>query len=133
MYGVSVQNEDAWIVPCVGLALTIFGLQVATTVSYAYMSDCYKAQSDESAALINVFRMTIAFTTGFWVLKFGEAIGFDEAWGILVAMWFVASCLSPCSFSRAKNGGINRVSQTSIATFNYYSVLGRKFVNLPRG
>ena len=90
MYGVSIQNEDTWIVPCIGLALMSFGLQVATTVSYSYVSDCYKAQSSETAALINVFRMTIAFTTGFWALNFGNAIGFGKAWGILAAIWFLA-------------------------------------------
>ena len=89
-YGVSVQKGDTWIVPCVGLALMSFGLQVSTTTAYAYVSDCYKPQTGESGALINAVRMTIAFTTGFWALNFGTAIGFDKAFGILAAIWFAA-------------------------------------------
>lgn len=66
IYGVCIQHKTHWIGPCLGMAISSFGLQLVTTVSYAYCSDCYKPQSAEMSALYNFGRQTFAFPLGFY-------------------------------------------------------------------
>lgn len=72
IYGVCLQHRTHWIGPVMGMAISSFGLQLITTVSYTYCSDCYKPQSGEIGSLYNFGRQTLAFPLGFyaWVHPF---------------------------------------------------------------
>ncbi len=66
IYGVCLQHKTHWIGPVMGMAISSFGLQLVTTVSYAYCSDCYKPQSGEISSLYNFGRQIFAFPLGFY-------------------------------------------------------------------
>ncbi|GME30148.1 hypothetical protein GTA08_BOTSDO08372 [Neofusicoccum parvum] len=66
IYGVCLHLKTHWIGPVIGNAVAGFGLQLATTVNYAYCSDCYKPQSGEIGTLYNFGRQIFSFTVGFY-------------------------------------------------------------------
>lgn len=66
IYGVCLQHHTHWMGPVIGMAISSFGLQLVTTVSYAYCSDCYKPQSGEISNLFNFGRQIFAFPLGFY-------------------------------------------------------------------
>jgi MFS family permease len=66
IYGFCLQHKTHWMGPVMGMAISSFGLQLITTVSYAYCSDCYKPQSGEISSLYNFGRQTFAFPLGFY-------------------------------------------------------------------
>lgn len=66
IYGVCLQHNTHWIGPVIGMAVTSFGLQLVTTVTYTYCSDCYKPQSGEIGTLYNFARQVFSFPLGFY-------------------------------------------------------------------
>lgn len=66
IYGVCLQRKTHWIGPVMGMAISSFGLQLVTTVSYTYCSDCYKPQSGEIGGIYNFGRQVFAFPLGFY-------------------------------------------------------------------
>ncbi|KAI9687456.1 MAG: hypothetical protein M1822_002066 [Bathelium mastoideum] len=78
--GVCVTHRTHWIGPAMGVAIASFGLQVVTTVIYAYVADCYKPQSPETGAAINFVRQIFSFCVGFYAVQTGGKIGFQNAW-----------------------------------------------------
>ncbi|MCJ1443301.1 MAG: hypothetical protein MMC23_003799 [Stictis urceolatum] len=66
IYGVCLHFRTHWVGPVIGNALAGVGLQLVTTVSYAYCSDCYKPQSGEVGTLYNLGRQIFSFTVGFY-------------------------------------------------------------------
>ncbi|KAI2463288.1 major facilitator superfamily domain-containing protein [Annulohypoxylon bovei var. microspora] len=80
IYGVCLQRKTHWMGPVMGMAIASFGLQLVTTVSYTYCSDCYKPQSAEIGSLYNFGRQTFAFPMGFYALPFANRIGIQWAW-----------------------------------------------------
>ena len=66
IYGVCLQRKTHWMGPVIGMAVASFGVQLVTTVSYTYCSDCYKPQSAEVGSLYNFGRQTFAFPLGFY-------------------------------------------------------------------
>ncbi|KAL9114591.1 MAG: hypothetical protein Q9227_001269 [Pyrenula ochraceoflavens] len=90
IHGVCVQTRQPWIALAVGITVTSIGNQAATTLTYAYCTDCYKPQAAEISTLINMFRNVFAFTVGFYLLDFGQGSGFGVAWGTFAAINFVS-------------------------------------------
>lgn len=90
IHGVSVSNHAPWIALAIGMAVASIGVQAGTTLTYSYISDCYKPQAAEVSTIINLFRQIFAFTIGFYALPFGESAGFDVAWGVFAVINFVA-------------------------------------------
>ena len=88
--GVCIQNKTHWIGLAAGELIASIGVQAATTLTYAYCTDCYKPQAAEVSTVINLFRQLFAFTIGFYCLPFGESAGFGVAWGVLAAINFVS-------------------------------------------
>jgi len=82
-YGPSVQAHKPWIDLAVCMGVAGFGLQIATTMVYTYTTDCYKPQSAEIGAVINLFKSVFAFNIGFYALPFGEAKGYNIEFPIL--------------------------------------------------
>jgi MFS family permease len=66
IYGVTLHYKTHWMGPVVGMAIASFGLQLVTTVTYTYCSDCYKPQSTEIGSLYNFGRQVFAFPLGFY-------------------------------------------------------------------
>jgi MFS family permease len=66
IYGVCLERQTHWMGPVMGMAVASFGLQLVTTVSYTYCSDCYKPQSAEIGSIYNFGRQTFAFPLGFY-------------------------------------------------------------------
>ncbi|KAI1460428.1 major facilitator superfamily domain-containing protein [Annulohypoxylon moriforme] len=91
IYGVCLQRQTHWIGPVMGMAIASFGLQLVTTVSYTYCSDCYKPQSAEVGSLYNFGRQTFAFPMGFYALPFANRIGVQWAWITLALITTLAS------------------------------------------
>lgn len=89
IHGVCIENKQPWISLAIAELITSIGVQVGTTVTYSYCSDCYKPQAAEVSTIINLFRFVFAFTLGFYALPFGDEAGFGGAWGTLAAVNFV--------------------------------------------
>ncbi|KAH8815455.1 major facilitator superfamily domain-containing protein [Xylogone sp. PMI_703] len=82
-------GKTGYIGPLVGLAIGVFGLQIASTCLYAYISDCYKAQSSESGVLFNLSR-GLSFCVGFFAIPYAEKVGFFWAWFTFASIIFVS-------------------------------------------
>lgn len=81
-------GKTSYIPPLVGLSIGVFGLQIASTTLYAYISDCYKPQTPESGVLFNLSR-GLSFVVGYFWLPFADAIGYFWAWFTFAAVLFV--------------------------------------------
>ncbi|KAL7932212.1 major facilitator superfamily domain-containing protein [Trichoderma chlorosporum] len=90
IHGVSVQNDAPWIALAIGMAVASIGVQAGTTLTYSYISDCYKPQAAEVSTVINLFRQIFAFTIGFYALPFGQSAGFGVSEGVFAVINFVA-------------------------------------------
>lgn len=45
IYGFGIEYKIHWAMPCVGMGMAIFGVQIIATVCYSYASDCYKVSA----------------------------------------------------------------------------------------
>lgn len=63
-----------------GIAIASFGLQIATTVVYTYTAECYRQQAAEIGSLLNFGRQLFGFAVGFYAVKLGTEVGFQNAW-----------------------------------------------------
>ncbi|KAF8069947.1 major facilitator superfamily domain-containing protein [Lyophyllum atratum] len=88
VFGICIQKRTMFVVPLVGLAISALGLQITSTCLYAYVSDCYKPQTPESAVLMNLGR-GLSFVIGFFGLPFAERIGYDWAWITFALILFI--------------------------------------------
>ncbi|KAK6382786.1 hypothetical protein LTS17_003455 [Exophiala oligosperma] len=70
----------SWVGAAFGMGIANFGLQIATTVTYSYCTDCYKPQSSEISSILNVFRNVFSMTISFYAIPFGDKIGYQYAW-----------------------------------------------------
>ena len=70
------------------LTLTgVFGLQIASTTLYAYVSDCYKPQTPESGVLFNLSR-GLSFVVGYFAFPYAAKVGYFWAWFTFAAVLF---------------------------------------------
>jgi hypothetical protein len=81
-------GKTGFIPPLVGLSVGVFGLQIASTCLYAYVSDCYKPQTPESGVLFNLSR-GLSFVVGYFALPFADQVGYFWAWFTFAAVLFV--------------------------------------------
>ena len=88
IFGCTVGQSSSFITPLIGLSVGVFGLQIASTCLYAYISDCYKPQTPESGVLFNLGR-GLSFVVGYFALPFAENVGYAGAWGTFAAALFV--------------------------------------------
>ena len=68
-------------------AIGVFGLQIASTTLYAYISDCYKPQTPESGVLFNLSR-GLSFVVGYFALPYAADVGYFWAWFTFAAVLF---------------------------------------------
>lgn len=73
--GVCLQFKTHWIGPAMGIAIAAFGLQIVSTTTFAYLTDCYKPQSAEISTVLNFGRLTFSFTLGFYMVSVTASIG----------------------------------------------------------
>ncbi|KAF2730876.1 MFS general substrate transporter [Polyplosphaeria fusca] len=80
--GVCLTHHETvhWVGSAFGMGIANLGLQVATTVTYAYTTDCYKPQSAEISSLLHAFRSIFSMTISFYAIPLGEKIEFQYAW-----------------------------------------------------
>lgn len=81
-----------WVGAAFGMGIACLGLQVATTVVYAYCTDCYKPQSAEISTVLNTFRSIFSALISFYAIPLGNRIKFQCAW-LVFAMLNVAFLL----------------------------------------
>ncbi|KAI9653884.1 MAG: hypothetical protein M1821_006915 [Bathelium mastoideum] len=81
--GVCFQYKTHWAGPIMGICIGAFGLQIISTNTFAYITDCYKPQSAEISTLLNFGRQTFSFTLGFYMLPFAHRTTFGIAWAVL--------------------------------------------------
>ncbi|KAL6246664.1 hypothetical protein RBB50_005971 [Rhinocladiella similis] len=77
IYGFCLQYHTAWIAPILGMGIACFGLQIITTTTYTYATDCYRQESSEVAQLFNFIRQEIGMTFAFYVVRLGDEIGYQ--------------------------------------------------------
>ncbi|KZV79773.1 MFS general substrate transporter [Exidia glandulosa HHB12029] len=77
IYGLTVHFRAPVAVPCAGMAIGSFGLQVIASVTYTYCSDCYKPQTSEVSSLFNVMRQLFGCTLAFYSIPFGNKVGYQ--------------------------------------------------------
>lgn len=82
-------GRTGYIAPLSGLLVGVFGLQIASTCLYSYISDCYKPQTPESGVLFNLSR-GLSFIVGYFALPFADEVGFAAAWGTFAAVLFAS-------------------------------------------
>ncbi|KIK63650.1 hypothetical protein GYMLUDRAFT_40719 [Collybiopsis luxurians FD-317 M1] len=88
VFGVCVERRMNYVIPLVGVAMSAYGLQMASTCLYAYVADCYKPQTAETGVLMNLSR-GLSFCLAFFALPYGEKVGYDLAWMTFALMlWF---------------------------------------------
>ncbi|KAK6074151.1 hypothetical protein SCUP234_08030 [Seiridium cupressi] len=80
--GVCLSHHEttSWVGAAFGMGIANYGVQIATTVTYAYCTDCYKPQSSEVSSTLNVFRSIFSMTISFYAIPLGEEIGYQYAW-----------------------------------------------------
>lgn len=80
--GVCISHAEltSWVGNAFGMGIASLGLQVATTVTYAYCTDCYKPQSPEISGLLNVFRQVFSAVISFYAIPLASAIQYQYAW-----------------------------------------------------
>lgn len=66
----------------------VFGLQIASTTLYAYVSDCYKPQTPETGVLFNLSR-GLSFVVGYFVYPLVDTIGYTWTWFIFAVVLFL--------------------------------------------
>ncbi|KAG9248343.1 major facilitator superfamily domain-containing protein [Calycina marina] len=87
IFGCTV-GRTGYVIPLIGLSVGVFGLQIASTCLYAYVSDCYKPQTPESGVLFNLSR-GLSFFVGYFALPYADSAGFPAAWGTFAAVLVV--------------------------------------------
>ncbi|KAB5545831.1 major facilitator superfamily domain-containing protein [Coniochaeta sp. 2T2.1] len=80
--GICLSHHETvgWIGSAFGMAIAGLGLQIATTVLYAYTTDCYKPQSAEISTMFNTFRQVFSCLISFYAIPLGDEIGYEFAW-----------------------------------------------------
>ncbi|QKX54959.1 uncharacterized protein TRUGW13939_02049 [Talaromyces rugulosus] len=92
--GVCLSHTDtiSWIGSAFGMGIANFGLQIATTTIYAYLTDCYKPQSAEISTILNLFRQIFSCLISFYAIPFADRIGVQFAWltfAMIIAVLFI--------------------------------------------
>jgi len=87
--GVCLSQTATWVGPAVGMGMASFGLQIATTVTYTYCTDCYKPQSSEISSILNVLRNVFSMTISFYAIPLGHSIDYQYAWLIFALIHVV--------------------------------------------
>jgi hypothetical protein len=82
----------SWVGSAFGMGIACLGLQVATTMIYAYTTDCYKPQSAEVSSVMNTFRQVFSALVSFYAIPLGQRIQFQYAW-LVFAMINIAFLL----------------------------------------
>ena len=70
----------------VGWGMFQFGVMVVSVAIVAYVLDCYSSASGEVSALINMGRVGIGFTVGYFQQQWGASEGYDVTFGIQAAI-----------------------------------------------
>ncbi|GAB7352450.1 hypothetical protein MBLNU459_g2861t1 [Dothideomycetes sp. NU459] len=81
--GVCFQYKTPWAGPVMGIGIGAFGLQILSTNTYAYVTDCYKPQSAEISTLLNFGRQIFSFTLGFYMIPFAMETTYGVAWSVM--------------------------------------------------
>ncbi|TVY37770.1 Efflux pump vrtL, partial [Lachnellula cervina] len=84
IFGATV-GKTSYIPPLVGLAVSVFGLQITTTTLYTYTADAHAPSTPESGTLFNLSR-GLSFVVGFFALPYAEKVGYLGAWGTFAAV-----------------------------------------------
>lgn len=87
IFGATVGKQNPY-VPLVGLAVGVFGLQIASTCLYTYVADCYKPQTPESGVLFNLSR-GLSFVVGYFALPFANQVGYLWSWFTFAVVLFL--------------------------------------------
>lgn len=96
IFGITLQKRTNWIAPCIGFAVSNFGLQLVTTPLKTYCIDCYESRSASVLQLINVVRQVISFTVPFWSPNLNNALGYELGFGveaIILVIFYLGSLL----------------------------------------
>jgi len=76
----SLHNKTHWVGPGLGIAIASAGLQVVTTVTYAYTADCYSRQVAEIGSILNFGRQIFCFFVSFYAIPFAWRFGLQTSW-----------------------------------------------------
>ncbi|TID15193.1 hypothetical protein E2P81_ATG08266 [Venturia nashicola] len=88
-----LHNKTHWMGPGLGIAVAAAGLQIVTTVTYAYTADCYPRQAGETASILNFGRQIFCFFVGFYAIRFAWRYGLQTSWIVFAVV--ESSCFIP--------------------------------------
>jgi hypothetical protein len=81
LFGQALGHQLPWIALAFGWGMYLFGAMVASVSTTAYALDCYPTSPGEIAAFINLARVLGGFSVGYFQLPWGQAVGYDVAFG----------------------------------------------------
>ncbi|KAH8898231.1 MFS general substrate transporter [Thozetella sp. PMI_491] len=113
---ISHSESSSWAGNAIGMAVANLGFQVATTVVYTYCTDCYKPQSAEVSAVLNLARHIFSALVSFYALPLAEEIGFEYAW--LAFAFINIALLAPLAFLRVRGKSIRESSWQKPPSFH---------------
>ncbi|KAJ5585693.1 major facilitator superfamily domain-containing protein [Penicillium hetheringtonii] len=85
-FGYCIEERKPWIQSSICMAVSGFGTQIATTVTYTYCCDSYPSQSSDVSIVINLYKSLFAFNVGFYALPTAEQLGFTAGFSIFAAI-----------------------------------------------
>lgn len=82
IFGLTLQYSTHWIAPCIGFAISNFGLQLVTAPVKTYCVDCLKSHPGSVLQFINTVRQIIAFTVPFWSPNLNARLNYGLGFGV---------------------------------------------------
>ncbi|KAF9221173.1 MFS general substrate transporter [Gyrodon lividus] len=94
-FGIAADRHDHWAVLAVGSGVAACGIQVATSVCFSYIVDCYPASAKEVATVVNLFRSLGSFIVLFYNQQLVSTLGDGGGFGVQCVMiaFFSFGCL----------------------------------------
>ncbi|GAA5859785.1 hypothetical protein JCM8547_007027 [Rhodosporidiobolus lusitaniae] len=77
----------------VGWGMYVVGVMISSVGIAAYALDVFPSASGEVSAAINLARTISGFSTGYYILPWGERVGFDVSFGIQAGIVGIATIL----------------------------------------
>jgi hypothetical protein len=82
LVGETLQHHLHWVGIVFGWGMFQVGVMLVSVATVAYVLDCYPSASGEVSALINLGRVGLGFSVGYFQLQWGLKQGYDVSFGL---------------------------------------------------
>ncbi|KAF2400678.1 MFS general substrate transporter [Trichodelitschia bisporula] len=87
--GYCIKHKIHWAAAGVGICIASMGLQIITTVTYTYVTECFYRQAAEVSTLLNFCRQIFCFCVAFYAMGFAWRFDVPIAWGTLAGVQLI--------------------------------------------